>query len=386
MNKLIIAFTTLVMISFSHFGFAQDKMEIYDGQGHLIENGTNMVTIASSSSTKILNTDSLYIKNISEGDIKLKVRKINTNLVSGSFSVFTALAQNVPAEESMTPNYWDLEVGMTTPLEAFFQGSYYPQNIIGTSGIIYSFLSVDENDMVLDSVYVFYAFSNTSITPMDESGEMLYHREVILECNTTDLHEYPIHLHNHTANLVSYRIAKTINQVEEGQEIFFKYGGQEYTHEDNASDANGVDIAADETLDGANGFVAKFKANEIDANEFLPSVTYKFFNKSAGNDADYVTLLYNITGVGFSELEAYDISSAYPNPAIDHFKVDHQLPAFDQAQLKVYSSNGSLLAQFPIIQRNGSVKVDVTEFPSGIYLLSIEINGRSIGVEKMMVN
>jgi len=386
MNKLFIALTSLIFISFSHFAFAQEKMEIYNGQGTLIENGANMVTIAGSLSSKILNTDSLFIKNISEGDIKLKVRKINTNLVSGSFSVFTALAQNVPAEESMTANYWDLEVGMTTPIEAFFQGSYYPQNIIGTSGIIYSFLSVDEDDKVLDSVYVCYAFSNTSVTPMDANGEMLYHREVMLECNTTELHEYPINLHNHTTGMVSYRIAKTINQVEEGQEIFFKYGGQEYGHTDNASDANGVDIASDETLSGANGFIARFKANEIDANEFLPSVTYKFFNKLAGNDADYVTLLYNVTGVGFSELDAYDISSAYPNPAIDHFQVDHQLPAFNQANLKVYGSNGSLLAQFPIIQRDGTVKVEVSDFPSGIYLLSIEINGKSIGVEKIMVN
>lgn len=385
MNKLIIALTILMIVIFTHFGMAQEKMEIYDSHGNLIENGTNLATIANSATTKILSTDSLFIKNTSDVAIKLKVRKINSHLVNGSFSVFMALSQNVPAEENMTANYWDLGVGMTTPAEAFFRGDYYPQNVIGTTTIIYSFLSVDEEDKVLDSVYVCYAFSNTSVTPLSENGEMLYRHEVLLECNGTDLHEYPINLHNHVAVPVSYRVAKTINQVEEGQDIFFKFGGQEYTPSENASGANGVDIGVGETLSGANGFVARFNANEIDANEFLPSVTYKFFNRTAGNDADFVTLIYNISGVGFSELEAYDISSAYPNPASDYFRVDHQLPAFSQAQLKVYGSNGSLLAQYPILQQNGNIKVDVKDLPSGMYLLSIEIDGQSIGVEKIMV-
>ena len=386
MKKFIFALTALVFFGFSFSGMAQDKMEIYNSQGQLIENGSHLVNIFSNNSARTIHTDSLFIKNISEANIKLKVRKINTNLVSGTFSVFTALAQDMAAEESITPNYFDLASGATTSEEAHFLGTYYHQNITGTSGLIYSFLSVDENDVVLDSVYVSYTFTNTSVAPMNQAGDLLYHREIIVECNASDINEYPINLHNHTIDMVSYRVAKTINQVEEGQEMSFRFGAVDYGHADNASNADGVDIDADELLTGTNGFVAKFMANEIDGNEFMPSVSYKFFNKSSGNDADYVTLIYNITGVGFAELQAYDISSAYPNPASDYFTVDHKLPSFTQAQLKVYNSAGSLLARFPIVEQNASTKVNVTDFPAGMYLLSIEIDGQSIGIEKMMID
>ena len=52
----------------------------------------------------------------------------------------------------------------------------------------------------------------------------------------------------------------------------------------------------------------------------------------------------------------------------------------------VRKTGGSLLARFPIVEQNASTKVNVTDFPAGMYLLSIEIDGQSIGIEKMMID
>lgn len=386
MNKIIYAFTWLFVSFFGLNAFAQElKMEIYDANDKLIENGTNLASLANTSSVKLLHTDSLFIKNISESTINIKIRRIDDHAADGSFSVFKALAQNMSADETLTPNYWTLNSGATLPQEAYFLGSYYPQSVIGTSTVIYSFLSVDENDKVLDSVYVRYAFSNTSITPMSQDGEFLYYKEVYLDCDPTEVCEYPINLHNHTTSTVGIRIGKTIQEVEEGQSVYFRFGGTEYAADVNFSDANGVNIAADQTLEGANGFVALFNANGIDGNQILTKVRYKIFNKAAGNDADYVTLVYNPSGVGFSELDAYQISKAYPNPATDYFTIDHDFNHHQNAVLKVYALNGNLMAVYPIMKNSKRMKVSVQDFAAGAYFLSIEVNDQPIGVEKLIV-
>ncbi len=386
MKQMIRFIAISLVITVSASAWAQTPtMELYNAQGEAVKNGAYLSSVANSTSAKILHTDSLFVKNISDAAIKLKVRRTYKVEVAGTFSVFTALGQSVPADETITPNYWDLEPGVTTPDSGFFYGSYYPQTIVGTTAVVYSFLSVDESDKVLDSVYVCYNFSNTSVTPMSQEGEYLYHKEVLVDCDPAVIHEYPILLANHTNTDVSFRVGKTVIQVDEGQESSFKFGEVEYTPGDNNSNASGVFIQANTTLEGTNGFIAKFNGNGIDNNEFFPTVQYKFFNRMSGNDADYVTLVYNVSGVGFSEIKSFEISSAYPNPASSWFSVDFNLPVFTTANLKVYNHTGQLTAVYPIQNQTNSMKVDIENYASGVYFLSIEIDGKQTGVEKLVV-
>jgi len=385
MRKLFIVPLLILAIGLSATLSAQElKMEIYNSSGDLIENGANLFSIGGQSS-KTMQTDSLFVKNISDATINLKVRRVDYNVINGSFNVFTALAQSMSADETLTPNYWQLESGLTTPTEAYFVGSYYPQTILGTSSIIYSFLSVDENDQVLDSVYVTYAYSNTSLTPYNVDGQALYNQEILINCDPTLVNEYPVNLYNHTELGISVRVNKAVNELEDGQSVYFKFGGVEYSPDDNSSDGNGVAIAGGQTLEGDNGFVAMFNANGVDGNEFLTKVTYRFFNKIAGNDADYVTFIYNPSGVGFNDLDAYLISKAYPNPAVDYFTVEYQLPKFKQSSLKVYQVNGSLVGVFPIVEGKGSLTVSTEKLSAGTYFYTIEIDGKPLGVEKLIV-
>lgn len=386
MKRFIHAFTFIFFFSYViNLGAQESSMQIYNTSGDMIENGSSMASVANSSSTKLLYTDSLLVKNISETSIKVKVRRTDHIVVSGSFSVFTALAQNMGADETITSNFWELDPGATLPTEAFFKGTYYPQSVIGTSNIIYSFLSVDENDQVLDSVFVCYSFSNTSVTPMSEEGDLLYHKEVLIHSDPTVVSEYPILLHNHTIEAVSIRVGKTVLENEEGHEFYFNFGGTEYTPDDNFSDASGVSIAVDQTLEGANGFIAKFNANGVDGNEFLSKVRYKFFNRVAGNDADFVTLVYNPSGVGFSELEKYNISEPYPNPATDMISIDHDLQSTDNAQIKLYNAAGQLVVIHPVMSGSSKSIINTSDLEHGVYFMSFEINNKPIGSEKLII-
>ncbi len=367
----------------------EQKMEIYNTKGELIHNGASLAAITSSPNEKLLYTDSLIIKNISDETIKLKVRKNTHTPIGNTYSTFIALAQSMNQNEPLTPNYWELEPGHTLPLEAVFKGTYYAivggNLYVGTSTYIYSFLSVDENDQVLDSVYVNYSFSNTSVTPLSDKGEYLYNSEVLLDCDPTEVLEYNVLLRNNTAETVSYRVGKTEENIEEGQEVYFNFGGVEYGPDDNFSDAAGAIIASGETLDGENGFKAIFDAKGIDGNTFYPNVRFKFFNRIAGNDADFVTLIYNVSGVGFSELESYEISSPYPNPSSEYVNIDHQFKSDENAQLKLYNSAGQLIIIHPVIKQSNKSIINVSNLPSGVYMISVEVNDRTIGVEKIVL-
>ncbi|NOR86869.1 MAG: T9SS type A sorting domain-containing protein [Bacteroidales bacterium] len=379
-------FIGILLLASSFVSQAQDdKMEIYNSAGELVPNGANLYTYSSSVFSKILSTDSLYVKNVSDETIKLKVRKVDYRVTAGTFNKFWALAQSVEPVETLTPNYWELESGTMTPDIAYFIGSYYPQNLIGTSSIIYSFLSVDENDKVLDSVFVCYAFSNTSITPFNDLDEVLYNKEVLVNCDPSEINEYEIKLYNHTLAGISCRVNKGIIETEEGHEMYFKYGGVEYGVDETSSDGNGYPIGVGETLSGENGFIALFNPNGIDGNEYLSKVEYKFFNKLNGNDADYVTLIYNPSGVGFDNLDGYNISKAYPNPANNQFNVDYSLNNFSSASMKIYQSNGVLIGNYPITNQSGTITVSTFGLSAGVYFYSIEIDGKPIGVEKVIV-
>jgi hypothetical protein len=389
MNKTLFAIIALLIGISSGLNAQEQQMEIYNTKGDLIQNGASLAAIATSSAEKLLFTDSLLIKNISEETIKLKVRKNNHTIIGNTYSTFNALAQSMNQNEPITPNYWELEPGQSLPIEAVFVGTYFAISggsiYTGTSTYNYSFLSVDENNQVLDSVYVNYSFSNTSVTPLNNESKYLYNGEVLIDCDPSIVCEYNILLRNHTSETLAYRVGKSEINIEEGQEIYFNFGGVEYAPEDSFSDGTGVSIVSGETLEGANGFKAMFDAKGIDGNEYYPSVKFKFFNRLAGNDADFVTLIYNVSGVGFSELDAYQISEPYPNPASEFISVDHQFGADENAQLKLYNSAGQLIMIHPVMKESKTSVINVSNLPTGMYMMSIEVNNRTIGVEKIVL-
>ena len=383
MNKFTILFALSIFIGTS-FSYAQDlKMEIYNTQGDQIENGAYLYKYGAKL-TKSIKTDSLIIKNVSDETIKLKVRKIEDDVLTSTLNHFYALAALMEPDEYMTPDYWELESGASLPLDAMFRGFYAPQNILGTSKVIYSFLSVDENDQVLDSVYINFAYSNSSFTVFNDDDEALYSRELLINCDPSEVSEIPFKIYNHNIASIGCRVGKDLIQSEDGHDVYFKFGGEEYLVE-SSSAAEGVNIGAGETLMGENGFIAIFNPNGIDGNEYLTTVKYKIFNKLSGNDAIFLTLVYNPTGVGFAKMDGYKISSAYPNPAVEQFAIDYELPAFNTAVLKLYHMNGALLEEYSISGQQGHIQIPVNNLSSGTYFYSLVVDGKPIGVDKVVV-
>jgi hypothetical protein len=380
--------STLILISPSVVLMSQ-TMQLKTARGVDISDAETLATVSAGDSEKFLYTDSLVVQNLSDQTIRLKVKKTDLHLVQGTFHVFRALEQNIAVNETITPNAFDLEAGATLPKEAAFIGTYAPQNstdiIIGTTTVIYTFLSLDAGDRVLDSVYVVYSFSNTSISPLNTEGEYLYNQEIFINCGLAEVNEYPVLLYNHSSENVNFRVVKTPEYVEEGQEFYFKFGNVVYPQEENSSSGDGFPIVPGDTLQGENGFFAYFNPNSLDSNLDFPRVKYRFFNRLSGSDSETITLIYNPSGVGFEEIEGFKLSAPYPNPATEFVMIDHPLTATNNPLIKIYNASGQLVLTENIKPAATSSKIDLQSLCSGIYFLSLEIDQQTLGVEKLIV-
>jgi hypothetical protein len=65
--------------------------------------------------------------------------------------------------------------------------------------------------------------------------------------------------------------------------------------------------------------------------------------------------------------------------------VDHQFGADENAQLKLYNSAGQLIMIHPVMKESKTSVINVSNLPTGMYMMSIEVNNRTIGVEKIVL-
>lgn len=385
MNKLIYLFAFLVVLMFPNLGHSQtEKLEIYKIDGELIQNGAEILIFAHQASTRTLHTDTLLLKNTSDQVLNIRVRKNEIQVVDGTFNVFHALEQDVAAVDDITPNQWELAPGEMLPEEAYFLGSYFHQAALGTSSFLYSFLMVDAEGQAVDSVFVTYHFLNNSVTPLDQNDQVFINKETLVTGEPNGIVSFPVKLFNHKLDSIAMRIEKQILNIEEGHEVYFKFGGEEYGSSVNFSSEEGYYIHSMESLVGENGFFALFNANGVDGNVELTKVNYVFFNRENEADQSVITLVFNPSAVGFSEFEDYDISSVYPNPTSDLFSIKHHLPSGLTTVLKVYNSSGALMTAKSINNQQLESTFSIRDWNAGVYYLSIEIDGKPIGTEKII--
>lgn len=385
MKNFILSMVMLFAVS----SFAQEAMQIQLSDGTVVPNRARMYKHGTSLS-RVITSDSIFLKNTSEATIRLKVRKTVLSASEFTANYFVALSQYVAAGENITPNYYELEAGETLSGENVLLGKFVRaggNNPYLTGLVRYSFLSVNASGVVLDSVYIDYAYSTASLLTMDKDGQPNVAAEVMVLAQVDQKTAYPVMINNIGEAEMMVRVGgKTIHeQANDGYEFYFSYGGVMYNPTDVGDNGQGVSVAVGDTIKGDNGFVAYFDPHNMMENTKVPKVSYRFFNKATGIDGVELTLLYNVSGVGFAENETYQLSKPYPNPAADYFYIDMTLPQYSQAQLKIYNVNGQMIQQTPISQSQGRVYVSTSHLQAGIYFVNLEIDGTSIGIEKLIV-
>lgn len=105
------------------------------------------------------------------------------------------------------------------------------------------------------------------------------------------------------------------------------------------------------------------------------------------------TLVYSIPGKVFTSVAAgidnskNSLPGAYPNPAYGEVIIPFELPAnVKQAELKIFTINGTLVKAYTIDHTFNSVKVKTGELSAGIYLYRIDSDAYKSDAIKLLVS
>jgi len=79
------------------------------------------------------------------------------------------------------------------------------------------------------------------------------------------------------------------------------------------------------------------------------------------------------------------INSAYPNPASSVVNIDYAVNK-DNAQVVFYNILGVQVYEQMLNGREGTAKVNILDFASGIYFYTIKINGKAIETKKLIIS
>ena len=115
-------------------------------------------------------------------------------------------------------------------------------------------------------------------------------------------------------------------------------------------------------------------------------VKYKLQNVSVPSDSATLIVRFNGTPTSISELaKAPKLNAIFPNPANNNVTVNFAVNV-GQASLEVKNVLGQVLRVTPIVAGSKSANINVADFASGIYFVSLKSNGNIIDTKRLVVN
>jgi len=100
-------------------------------------------------------------------------------------------------------------------------------------------------------------------------------------------------------------------------------------------------------------------------------------------DSSSVTVS-NITGISKNTYE--NNVRIYPNPITGDITVEVTLPNATPAELRAYSSYGSLQGKYSLKQGFNKINIPASQWASGASLVGLYVNGKQVLVEKVVKN
>lgn len=116
---------------------------------------------------------------------------------------------------------------------------------------------------------------------------------------------------------------------------------------------------------------------------------YCFTNVDDTQDQTCINITFDTQNVGIDDVFGSNnsgISEAYPNPATSNVRMNYSLkPGWNDASLEVYSMLGSKVQTRNISEQSGTLNLDVSALPAGMYFYALNVDGNTISTKKMLV-
>ncbi len=88
----------------------------------------------------------------------------------------------------------------------------------------------------------------------------------------------------------------------------------------------------------------------------------------------------------FFSNEKITVSNIYPNPANDYATIDYSVNAgFSEASISFYNLLGHEVAVYELDKFDKKLKVQTTNWDSGVYLYQLVIDGKKVATKKLLV-
>jgi hypothetical protein len=133
-------------------------------------------------------------------------------------------------------------------------------------------------------------------------------------------------------------------------------------------------------------FYADYKPNGIAG---ISTLAYCFYDDNNQADSVCVTIRFSASPVGIQDVflgNQSGISESYPNPAKSVAKINYALSAgWQHAELKIYSMLGAQFREINLLEDQGTLKLNVSDLPSGMYFYTLMVDDKNIATKKMLV-
>ncbi|MCU0432045.1 MAG: T9SS type A sorting domain-containing protein [Bacteroidia bacterium] len=120
-------------------------------------------------------------------------------------------------------------------------------------------------------------------------------------------------------------------------------------------------------------------------------VSYTIYDINNVNDSLMLTLEYNVANgpasVANNTLVKPSVSNPQPNPASEMFAINYKMgstPPAD-AKLVVYNMLGAVVLESEITSAEGTIRMDVSTLPTGVYFCTLTNNGRQLATKRLAV-
>ena len=130
----------------------------------------------------------------------------------------------------------------------------------------------------------------------------------------------------------------------------------------------------------------EWRTEQIDLSAYSgQQIIIRFQNQNFNGNSTYIDNVFIDGVLAVTEFDASELA-IYPNPASREFTINLGNNAYDNIDILVVNSLGQQLKRFDeaVFNSNSQANIDVSSFASGLYFVTIKLNGNSI-TKKLLI-
>jgi hypothetical protein len=168
---------------------------------------------------------------------------------------------------------------------------------------------------------------------------------------------------NNTSSPIDVKVRRTANDLAAYHQSYFCWDICYGPGKDESDDP--MTIEPGDTADYFRGYLKPYNTPGTS------QVMYCFFNQTDVSDSTCILITYIIEQSSGVASASYILSEAYPNPVSESLTVPYLVSSVQNASISVSDMFGRTLLHKELNAPSGTIKIDVSEFASGVYLYTL---------------